>query len=127
MTAIEILKREKIQLTEQLENKSDTKQAELINTLTTEKKELSHLLFQRTLELDEMSSQRDSMKSQIDALNNNETIKKLRYILLYFFPKNSLFSFFFNFLNKFFNFFTFFYFGDIFLFSLGNMKQQSDN
>lgn len=79
MTAIEILKREKIQLTEQLENKSDTKQAELINTLTTEKKELSHLLFQRTLELDEMSSQRDSMKSQIDALNNNENIKKLRY------------------------------------------------
>lgn len=85
MTAIEILKREKQQLTEQLENLSGTKQAEFINTLTTEKKELSQLLFQRTLELDEMSKQRDILKSQIDALNNNEAIKKLRYIFSIFF------------------------------------------
>ena len=78
LASVEILKREKHQLTEQLDNKSDSKQAEMISTLSAEKKELSHLLFQRTLELDEMSNQRDSMKSQVDVLTNNDNLKKLR-------------------------------------------------
>jgi hypothetical protein len=78
LTTIEILKREKQELAERLERKSFSAQAELIDNLMNEKQEMSKKLFQTTEEIEKLIAKNETIKQQYEALNNNESLRKLR-------------------------------------------------
>jgi hypothetical protein len=78
MTAIEILKREKQQLQEQLERRTFAAQAELIENLSNVKADLSSRLFQKTLELDEVQETKRALEAQVTALKQVDAAQQLR-------------------------------------------------